>query len=393
MQKRKVIGLMSGTSHDGVDAVLADIKRTRKTFAVDQRAFASYPYSRSFREKLLDLSQGASVGAAEVSRMNVLLGQHFARAVKKLCRMADVSLEEIDVIGSHGHTVYHRPKEQPGPGSTLQIGEPSVIANHTGITTVADFRPADVAVRGEGAPLVPFVHAALFQDTVRAIAIHNVGGIANLTYLPAKTSPLRVWAFDTGPGNVLIDGVVQKLTDGRLLFDRNGKIGKSGKIHRGFLAELLRNPYFGRRPPKSTGREEFGAAFIEAFLRRGSGLKMAVEDQVATATALTASTMAKAYEDQILPKGPLDDIFVSGGGARNKYLLNLFAELLPNISVQRLEETGFDSKALEALAFAILAYATLNGLPSNVPNATGAKECVVLGKISPGKNFRCAKLK
>lgn len=393
MQKRKVIGLMSGTSHDGVDAVLADVTRTRGTFAVDQHAFASYPYSRSFRARLLELSQGASVGAQEVSRMNVLLGQHFARAVKKLCHMAEVPLEKIDVIGSHGHTVYHRPKERPGPGSTLQIGEPSVIANHTGITTIADFRPADVAVRGEGAPLVPFVHAALFQDPGRAIAIHNVGGIANLTYLPAKTSPLRISAFDTGPGNVLIDGVVQKLTDGRLLFDRNGKIGKSGKVHLGFLAELLRNPYFSRRPPKSTGREEFGAAFIEGFLRRGSGLEMAVEDQVATATALTASTMAKAYEDHILRKGPLDNIFVSGGGARNQYLLTLFAELLPDIAVRRLEETGFDSKALEALAFAILAYATLNGLPSNVPNATGAKEFVVLGKISPGKNFRCVKLR
>ena len=177
MQKRKVIGLMSGTSHDGVDAVLADITRTRGTFAVDQHAFASYPYSRPFRAGLLELSQGASVGAREVSRMNVLLGQHFARAVKKLCHMAEVPLEEIDVIGSHGHTVYHRPKERPGPGSTLQIGEPSVIANHTGITTIADFRPADVAVRGEGAPLVPFVHAALGGRRTQAT---YVGGVVSV---------------------------------------------------------------------------------------------------------------------------------------------------------------------------------------------------------------------
>ena len=205
MSKRTVIGLMSGTSHDGIDAVLVDIARVRGRFRIQQRAFRSFPYSRPVRARLLRVSQGARIDAGEVSQVNVLLGELFARAVRKLCERAAVSWEQVDAIGSHGHTVYHNPHERPGPGSTLQIGEPAVIAQRTGITTIADFRPADVALGGEGAPLVPYVHAFLFQQPSRAVAVHNIGGIANLTYLPPRSAKQDLLAFDTGPGNMLID--------------------------------------------------------------------------------------------------------------------------------------------------------------------------------------------
>ena len=392
MLKRTVIGLMSGTSHDGIDAVLVDITRTRNRFRIQQRAFYSFPYSRPVRSRLLRLSQGATVDAGEVSQVNVLLGELFARAVCKLCDRSAVPLEHIDVIGSHGHTIYHSPKQRPGPGSTLQIGEPAVIANRTGITTIADFRPADVALGGEGAPLVPYVHAFLFQHPSRPVAVHNIGGIANLTYLPPHSTSQDLLAFDTGPGNVLIDSVVQSVTNQKQLYDRNGKLAKAGSVHLRFLRELLRHRYFARRPPKSTGREEFGAPFVERFLKRAARLNMSPPDQVATATALTTTSMARAYHDFILPHNPLTDVYLTGGGALNPTLRAQFADALPGIRVQQLEETGYQSQSLEALAFAVLSYATLYGLPSNVPSATGAQAPIVLGKIVPGKNYRSVRL-
>lgn len=393
MLKRTVIGLMSGTSHDGIDAVLVDIARLRGGFRIQQRAFRSFPYSRPVRSRLLNLSQGAQIDAGEVSQVNVLLGELFARAVLKLCERAAISWEQVDAIGSHGHTVYHRP--HPRPGSTLQIGEPAVIANRTGITTIADFRPADVALGGEGAPLVPYVHACLFQHPRRAVAVHNIGGIANLTYLPPRSQdPLAqdLLAFDTGPGNMLIDGVVHTVTKGKRLYDRNGRMAQAGSVHPGLLHELLRHGYFARRPPKSTGREEFGAPFVARFLKRAVQLKLSPNDQAATATALTATSMAQAYHDFILPSGPLAEVYLTGGGALNPTLRTQFAQALPGVRVRPLEETGYESQSLEALAFAILAYATLHGLPSNIPRATGAQRPAVLGKIVPGKNYRDVRL-
>lgn len=395
MSKRTLIGLMSGTSHDGIDAVLVDIARARRRFRIRQRAFRSFPYARAVRARLLRLSQAATLGAGEVSQVNVLLGELFARAALRLCRAAGVSPDDIDAVGSHGHTIYHQPRQRPGPGSTLQIGEPAVIAGLTGITTVADFRPADVALGGEGAPLVPYVHACLFQRPDRSVAVHNVGGIANLTYLPATRGdggPAEVVAFDTGPGNVVIDGVVHAVTDGRRTYDRNGRLGRTGTVHAGLLRTLLRHSYFKRTPPKSTGREEFGGPFIARFLERAARLGLSAADQVATATALTADSMAGAYRDCILPRGGLAEIYVTGGGALNPTLLERFAARLPETRVRPLEDAGYDPQSLEALAFAILAYATLHGLPSNVPSATGADRPAVLGKIVPGRNYRNVRL-
>ena len=395
MSKRTLIGLMSGTSHDGIDAVLADIARTRGRFRIRQRAFRSFPYGRAVRARLLRLSQAADLGAGEVTQVNVLLGELFAGAALRLCRTAGVAPRDIDAVGSHGHTIYHRPRQRPGPGSTLQIGEPAVIASLTGITTVADFRPADVALGGEGAPLVPYVHACLFQRPDAAVAVHNVGGIANLTYLPATRGnggPAEVVAFDTGPGNVVIDGVVHAVTDGRRTYDRNGRLGGTGSVHARLLRSLLRHAYFKRTPPKSTGREEFGGPFIDRFLQRAARLGLSAADQVATATALSADSMAGAYRDFILPRGGLAEIYVTGGGALNPTLLERFAARLPETRVRPLEDAGYDPQSLEALAFAVLAYATLHGLPSNVPSATGAGRPAVLGKIVPGRNYRNVRL-
>ncbi len=386
------IGLMSGTSHDGIDAVLVDISFTRQRFQVQQRAFRSFPYSSTVRERLLSLSQGARIDAGEVAQVNVLLGQLFAKAALKVCRTAQVDPALITAIGSHGHTIYHRPRQRPGPGSTLQIGEPAVIAAMTGVTTVADFRPADIAMGGEGAPLVPYVHAFLFQQPRKSVSVHNIGGIANLTYLPASKGLDSVFAFDSGPGNMVMDGVVQAVSAGKKLYDKNGRLAQAGTAHSGLLAELLRHLYFRRRPPKSTGREEFGEAFIQDFLQRAARLGLSAEDQVATATALTVESMAGAYRNFVCPRGPLDEVLLTGGGGLNPVLREQLAHALPEVHVRTLEEIGFESQALEALAFAVLAYATLHGMPANVVGATGARSPVVLGKVVPGRNYHSTRL-
>lgn len=392
VRPQTLIGLMSGTSHDGVDAALVEISLSRGRLRVRQRGFRTFPYPRTVRERLLRLSQGATINAGEVSQINFLLGELFARAALKLCHIMGVAPAQVNAIGSHGHTIYHRPRQRPGPGSTLQIGEPAVIAGRTGITTVADFRPADVAAKGEGAPLAPYVHHALFQQPDRAVAVHNIGGIANLTYLPAGRGVESLLAFDSGPGNMVIDGVTQAVSGGKKLYDRNGQLARSGTVHAALLADLLAHPYFTRRPPKSTGREEFGEPFIRDFLRQASRLHLSPADQVATATALTTESMARAYRDFVLPRGPLDEVLLTGGGRLNPILRAWFARALPDVRVRTLEEIGYDSKALEAVAFAVLAYATLHGLPANVPAATGAREPRVIGKVVPGANYRGTRL-
>jgi anhydro-N-acetylmuramic acid kinase len=383
---------MSGTSHDGIDAALVELSRSHGRLRVWQRGFRTFSYPRAVRERLLRLSQGATVNAGEVSQVNFLLGELFARAALRLCRIMEVTPAQVNAIGSHGHTIYHRPRQRPSPGSTLQIAEAAVIAGRTGITTVADFRPADVAAQGEGAPLVPYVHHALFQQSDRAVAVHNIGGIANLTYLPAGRGVESLLAFDSGPGNMVIDGVTQAVSGGKKLYDRNGQLARSGTVHTTLLADLLGHPYFTRRPPKSTGREEFGEPFICDFLRQASRLHLNAADQVATATALTAESMGRAYRKFVLSRGPLDEVLLTGGGRLNPVLRAWFARALPDVRVRAVEEVGYDSKALEAVAFAVLAYATLHGLPANVPGATGACEPRVVGKVVPGANYRGTRL-
>ena len=390
MKTWTAIGLMSGTSTDGVSAALVRLRPTPSGYRHQLVAHATIPYRTALRAKLLRAAEGDPLPAAVLSELNAELGERFAAAAIAIARRAGSPLERIDVIGSHGHTIFHGP---PGSGrsrppSTLQIGEPAVIAARTGITTVADFRPADVALGGQGAPLVPYVHWLLLTHRRRGRAVHNIGGIANLTYLPPGARLGDVLAFDTGPGNMVIDAVMERQTKDRRRFDRGGAVAAAGAAHESTLAALLAHPYFRRRPPKSTGREQFGTAFVDELMRRARRARLRPADVVATATALTARSMAYAYERFVLPRGRLDEIYVAGGGALNHTLLRLLHECLPQVRIAPLDALGIPSMAIEPISFAVLACEALRARPSNVPGVTGARRPAILGKIAPGEPAR-----
>ncbi|HET6429106.1 MAG TPA: anhydro-N-acetylmuramic acid kinase [Phycisphaerae bacterium] len=383
-KRLRVVGLMSGTSADGIDAAMVDI--VGQTQKVRVGAFATYPYPPAVRREVRALCDPATSSVDRICHMNFLLGELFAEAVIRLADEAGICLDRIDLIGSHGQTIHHLPVPRRGLGrrirSTLQIGEPSVIAERTGITTVADFRPRDVAAGGQGAPLVPYADHVLFASGRASRVICNIGGIANVTYLPAGAGIEKVLAFDTGPGNMVIDALVRHATGGRREFDRDGRLGRSGRVHQGLLAELLKHPYFRRRPPKTTGREQFGTAFARAMIERGRELALTEADLVATATALTARSIGRACGR--LP-GPVDEVILCGGGARNLAMVELLREAVGPAALRIMDELGIDADAKEAVSFAILAAATVRGQAGNVPSATGAGRAVVLGKIVPGR--------
>jgi anhydro-N-acetylmuramic acid kinase len=328
---------------------------------------------------------------ADVCHLNAALGEWFARAALKLLRIVGVPPRRIALIGSHGQTLHHLPvpRREPAIGklrSTLQIGAPAIIAERTGIATVADFRARDMAVGGEGAPLTPYLHHLLFCHHSRARAVVNIGGISNLTYLPAGGDLDSVQAFDTGPGNMVIDGVVRRVTDGRLMFDRGGRLAVRGIPDEGLLGTLLHHPYFRRRPPKSTGREEFGARFLDRFARLGRSRGLSDVDLLATATALTAWTIAGAGR---FLSGRVDEVLICGGGSRNAALMSMLRlawgdQSGRKIPVKTVEDHGWDGRALEAVAFAVFAYQHVKGVPCNLPNVTGARKAVVLGMMVPG---------
>jgi anhydro-N-acetylmuramic acid kinase len=393
------VGLMSGTSHDGVSAALVRID-ARKSPPTRLLAFRTYPYTAKFRARLLAASSdghypshdpAARIGAGGLSTLNFELGRIFGAAAIRVARAARVPIRRLSFIGSHGHTFFHLPPRRAGRGtaSTLQLAEPAVIAAMTGAPVVADFRPMDVALGGEGAPLAPLAHLWLFGHKRFGRIVQNIGGIGNATYLPpaARTGDRRLIAFDTGPGGMLIDALVARLTAGRLAMDRDGRMAARGRVDDAMLAELMRNRYFRRKPPKSTGREEFGAHYLEAILQgaRGRARKpraMKPDDLVATVTALTARSIADACRRFIEPLGRVDQLIATGGGARNPVLLKMIAAELPDIEVIAAEDVGVDGGALEAVAFAILAYRMLRGLPGNVPSVTGARTPAILGKLT-----------
>lgn len=386
----KVLGLISGTSADGIDAALVDVRGERFPYALHLLAFRTYPFPRGMGERIRAAAHPGSGSVDEICRLNFALGELFARAAIALARGARVPLERISLIGSHGQTLQHRPRPERVGGlrvrSTLQIGEPCVIAERTGVTTVADFRTRDVAAGGEGAPLTPLLHWVLFHRGDRTRAVQNVGGISNITVLPAGRPPSAVTAFDTGPGNMVIDAVVRRLTDGRDGMDRGGRMAGRGRVHRGLLGRLLSAPYFSRRPPKSTGREAYGEPYVDRVFARARRLRLAPDDLVATVTALTAESIADQIRRYVLPRhGDLREIIVGGGGARNPVLLDLLARALPSLEVSPYESHGFDSRAIEAMAFALLARMTVAGRGGNLPRATGARRPAVLGKIVPGR--------
>lgn len=368
--ERLVIGLMSGTSADGVDAALMRIGGCGQDTRWEMLRFISVPLPDDVRARALNLMRA---DAAEICRMNFIIGRLFAEAALALAVTAGIGIEEVDAIGSHGQTAYHI--DADGEHATLQIGEAAVIAEMTGCAVVSDFRPRDIAAGGRGAPLVPFADFVMFRHPDRVRAMQNIGGIANVTVVTPFMEDLV--AFDTGPGNGPIDEAVRLVAGGH--YDADGAIAKSGRIDEPLLEEMLALPYFAQHPPKTTGKESFGREFVKRIMEKRPSLSG--EDMVATLTALTGESIARAYERFVLPKYEMDEIYVSGGGARNPVIMTRLARRLP-APVMTTEALGMPVDAKEAAAFAILANQTIHGLPGNVPSATGARRPAVLGKVT-----------
>lgn len=373
------IGLMSGTSLDGVDAALVDIKGQGLNTEVKLLEFHTHEIPKDIKEeiKIACLEEESSVD--KICSLNFKLGYLFSDAVKELCKKANISLEKIDFIASHGQTIYHIPK---GKGnlirSTLQIGEAAVIAYETNTTVLSNFRVMDIAAGGEGAPLVPFSEYILYGGLGKNIALQNIGGIGNVTVVPSTKNIDDLYAFDTGPGNMIIDEACNILYSFK--YDDGGKIASSGEIDKIMLDELMSHSYVKLIPPKTTGREDFGQKFVENIISKYTYLKS--EDIIATLTMFTAKTIGENYKNFILPKTKLQKIIIGGGGSHNKTLLNYIREELKGIEVVTQEDIGFSSDAKEAIAFVILGNETLHNSFSNVPSATNAKDKVILGNIT-----------
>ncbi len=400
-----VAGVMSGTSADGINVALVRIgeagdsdsrgdstpsSRNRREDArhtIKLLGHAEYPYAAKVRAAVLAAMNATQARVADLARLNSLLGELYADAVLATARRFRV---KVDLVGCHGQTLYHQGEPQAFLGrkitTTWQTGEATVIAARAGVPVVSDFRPADMAAGGKGAPLVPYLDYLFFRDPKSGRIVQNIGGIANLTAIPAGGAASSIFAFDTGPGNMVIDAVTQALM-GRT-FDRGGKIAASGTVLESVLGPLLRRKFFLTKPPKTAGREEFGREFVDEFLRRCGRARK--EDVVATATALTARSIADAVRRFVTSrtgsaaKNSYREMILSGGGARNSTLVNMLRKELAPLGLQLRfsDECGLPSEAKEALAFAVMAYETWHRRPSNVPSATGAKRAVVLGKIS-----------
>ena len=353
---------MSGTSLDGIDVAIVEINERR----VETIGFTSTPYPAAIRAAILGVSDCATHTAA-ISRLNFQLAEGYAKAVQRTTRR----FGPIELIGCHGQTVFHE-----GRSNTLQIGEPAVLAERTGVPVVANFRARDIAAGGEGAPLVPFVDYLLFRHPRRCRVALNIGGIANVTVIPAGCPPEAVVAFDTGPGNMAIDALAQEFPGGKRKCDRGGKIAASGNVNRGLLDDLLRDPYYRRQPPKSAGREQYGAEFLARLRQSGAPLR----DLITTATVLTAATIAMGVQRAVT--GPAD-LIASGGGVHNPQIMAHLAGFLPGVDISTSTDHGIDADAKEAIAFAVLAHETWRRKPSNLPSATGAKRAVLLGSITP----------
>jgi anhydro-N-acetylmuramic acid kinase len=382
---RLAVGLMAGTSLDGVDAALVEISGPMERPKMQLLAFTTTAYARTLHSCLLQIASGGPMVIRELGAAHYKVGEAFARAALDVCKKAKVRPERLSAIGSHGQTVFHQSRGSRSSGTrTLQIGEAALIAEATGAPVVADFRAADAAAGGEGAPLVPMVDYLLLRDDQKGSVALNIGGIANVTVIPAGAPPEQVTGFDTGPGNMAIDGVVRHFTHATEAYDAAGRYAAKGKVLEPILQEALRHPFFGRRPPKSAGREQFGEDFVTAyFLGRAQGR---FEDFVRTATELTARSIAGALEQfvfsSLTPGEQLHQLVVSGGGTHNKTLIERIKALLPALDVRRSDDYGVPVDAKEAIAFAVLADRTLHGLPGNLPSVTGASRAVVLGKVS-----------
>ncbi|MDF0645616.1 MAG: anhydro-N-acetylmuramic acid kinase [Nitrospira sp.] len=377
----KVIGLMSGTSGDGVDAALVEITGRKRSLQVKTLGTETLAYPRTLQQRILTASVSGTVG--EICHLNALLGEWFADAALQIIRVAKLRPSDVALIGSHGQTVHHLPHgiQAPGVGairSTLQIAEPAVIAERTGITTIANFRARDVAAGGQGAPLTPVVHALLLRHPRRARLVVNLGGISNVTYIPPDYTEEGVVAFDTGPANMVLDNLVARTTNGRLAMDRDGKMALRGKADGRLLSKLLAHPFLSQPPPKSTGREEFGVTLAEELL--AGPQKLSLDDLLATCSAWTAKAVGTSRR---WIRGRIDEVVVGGGGVRNRAIMAQLSAVFAPVPVTTFDALGWDSKAFEAVAFAVLAYRTAKGQWGNLPAVTGAAHPVILGAIVP----------
>ena len=425
--KKFVIGLMSGTSVDGIDAAIVEITGHGLETQVDLIAFETFPFPSGVPQRILALCQPDTGRVDDICEMNFYIGHLFAEAVKHILQKSGMRASTIDLIGSHGQTIHHLPgdpntdyntnairetrslersgtvfvgvflqvygkeHETPNPPhrtvrnikktSTLQIGEPAVIAHETGIPTIADFRVADMAAGGQGAPLVSYPDYLLFRDSVQTVGLLNIGGIANLTVLPANGMFDSVCAADTGPGNMCIDAVVTEITEGVEKYDEAGQRAAQGTPHQPLIDEWLKHPFFHLPPPKTTGREMFGHSYAMECLVACREYKLSDNDSIATLTELTVQTIVSYIEQFITGQNPIDVLYVSGGGVHNQTIMQRLGELLSDTSVESVDNSGISADAKEAIAFAILANETLHGNAGNLPSATGASVRKILGKF------------
>ena len=376
---RLVVGLMSGTSADGVDAALTRITGCGLETRVEQLGFYFQPFDEATRQRILAVCGGDFGGSRELCLLGTHLGKLYAQAVRALLKQTGTT--RIDLIGCHGQTVYHIPEETPYLGTTirgtLQIGDPSYLAEEFGCPVVSDFRIRDMAAGGLGAPLVPYTEFLLYRSETEDVALQNIGGIGNVTLLPAGCRLDQVTAFDTGPGNMVMDALAAKITDGKLGYDDRGRLAAAGKVIPALLERMLQDPYLSRKPPKTTGREYYGKTYVESLLDFGD---YPLVDILATATRFTAESIALSLR-RFAPRMPAR-LVVGGGGSRNPTLLRFLREALPECRVQVQEDLGYDSDAKEAVAFAMLANEALFGICNNAPSATGASHGVVMGRIN-----------
>lgn len=371
------VGLMSGTSLDGIDAALVEIKGTNTETTVDLIDFITYPLGTETIAKIKDVLSIQTSSVDKICSLNVELGYLFSEAVKEVCKKAGFSLSQLDFVASHGQTIFHLPiPDVSQVASTLQIGESAVICEEVKTTVVSDFRTRDMALKGQGAPIVPYSEFVLYRDEKRTRLLQNIGGIGNVTVIPSSAKLEEVTAFDTGPGNMIIDELCEVFYQKK--YDENGHYAALGKVNEEVLNEMMEHPFIKRCYPKTTGREEFGKEYTQALLEKWQG-KIKPNDLIATATMFTAQAIAvnaKPFIDQST------DLIISGGGSYNDTLVQMIKEQLPEVHVMIQEEVGFSSEAKEAIAMTILANQTLHHLPSNVPSATGAKKAAILGKVT-----------
>ncbi|OOZ88625.1 anhydro-N-acetylmuramic acid kinase AnmK [Bacillus cereus] len=376
-----IAGVMSGTSLDGIDVALVRIEGSGVESKVELIHFTTVSFCNDIKS---EIQQALSIETSNVQlicSLNFKLGLCFANAVKEVCKETNFSLEQLDLIGSHGQTIYHQPKQDGNMiPSTLQIGEPAVIAYETNTTVISNFRTMDMAAGGQGAPLVPYSEVILYRDPSKNRLLQNIGGIGNVTVIPSQQSDRNVIAFDTGPGNMVMDEVCQRLF--QLPYDQNGEIAKQGRVVDEILTYCMSHPFLKMNPPKSTGREQFGEKFVSELLKRYE--KHSKENILTTVTMFTANSIVHHYKEFILPYYEIDEVILGGGGSYNRTLVEMLRNGLKdeNCAIFIQEDIGYSSEAKEAIAFAILANETHHRNPSNVPSATGAKQSVVLGNIT-----------